>query len=220
MNKLLRTTYDGSHTIYNSEIDEYYHSIFGAITESKYIFIDKGLNYSIANPVKVLEIGFGTGLNAFLTLIECLKNNKPIIYESIELFPLITELARNLNYAELINPLYAKYFIQLHECKWNENITIIPGFCFKKIYGNVTEIEIPLGFDVVFFDAFSPEKQPELWSEGVFSKIHKAMNQGGILTTYCAKGEVKRLLKDMGFKVELLSGPPGKRHIIRAIKCY
>ncbi len=218
MNRLIKTSSDGSHTIYNAETDEHYHSIFGAYTESKHIFIENGLNRSKANPVKVLEIGFGTGLNAFLTSIEGFKSNKKIIYEGIEMNPLEPEIVQSLNYPAIINPSYTQLFIQLHESKWNETLELTPNFSFKKILGDATKIRLSSGFDVVYFDAFSPEKQPELWSERVFNKIYKAMNQNGILTTYCAKGSVKRLLKSVGFKIELLSGPPGKRHMIMAIK--
>ncbi len=218
MNKTIITSQDGSHTIYDEEIDEHYHSVFGAYTESQHIFIENGLNFSKLNPVKILEIGFGTGLNAFLALMESYKNNRYIIYDSIELFPLEMNIAKKLNYAKHLAPSFSSHFIELHSCEWNKQNQITKSFLFNKILGNVLEINFSDNYDVVFFDAFSPEKQPEMWDKKLFEKIYNVMNTGGVFTTYCAKGIVKRTLKETGFKVELLPGPPGKRHIIRALK--
>jgi len=218
MNKILITSKDGTHTIFDKEIDEHYHSVFGAYTESQQVFITNGLNSSGRNPLNVLEIGFGTGLNAFLAMIEGQKNNRIIFYEAIELYPLVPELTRNLNYAELIAPSFASLFFEMHNCKWNEQIAITKSFNLKKIPGDALEMELTNIYDVVFFDAFSPDKQPEMWDGRLFEKVYKAMNTGGVLTTYCAKGIVKRALKEKGFKVEVLPGPPGKRHVIRAVK--
>jgi tRNA U34 5-methylaminomethyl-2-thiouridine-forming methyltransferase MnmC len=218
MNKILITSKDGTHTIYDKEIDEHYHSVFWAYTESQHVFINNGLNYSGKNPLNVLEIGFGTGLNAFLAMVEGQKNNRIIFYEAIELYPLVPELTRNLNYVELIAPSFSSLFFEMHNCEWNKQIAITKSFNLKKILGDALEIEFTNIYDVVFFDAFSPDKQPEMWDGRLFEKIYKAMNTGGVLTTYCAKGIVKRALKEIGFKVEVLPGPPGKRHVIRAVK--
>ena len=218
MGRVLKTTEDGSHTIYDKKIEECYHSIHGAITESQHVFINNGLNFTNTNPVKILEIGFGTGLNVFLSLMEVLKNNRNIYYESVELYPLESAIIESLNYTEIVAPELLTFFKKIHECIWNENISFAPNFSLKKILGNILEIELTTLYDVIFFDAFSPDKQPEMWTRKIFDKIYRAMNVGGTLTTYCAKGLVKRNLKESGFTVEIIPGPPGKRHMIRATK--
>lgn len=217
-NIILKTSQDGTNTLFDVAKGEHYHSIFGAYTESQHIFISNGMNSSDKNPVKILEIGFGTGLNAFLSLIEGCKNKRKIIYESIELYPLLPDITDILNYPDLIAPSFSSQFLEMHNCEWNKRIPITESFSLKKISGDALKIDFGNGYDVAFFDAFSPEKQPEMWSSKMFEKIYNAMNVGGVLTTYCAKGIVKRALKGNGFKVELLPGPPGKRHIIRALK--
>jgi tRNA U34 5-methylaminomethyl-2-thiouridine-forming methyltransferase MnmC len=218
MNKILITSQDASHTIYDQEKDEHYHSVFGAYTESQHVFITNGLNFSNKNPLNILEIGFGTGLNTFLTLIEGHKNNRVIAYESVEMYPLDPELTHKLNYAELICPSFSSLFIEMHSCEWNKQIAISKSFVLKKILGDALKVELTGNYDVVYFDAFSPEKQPEMWDGNLFEKIFKTMKTGGVLTTYCAKGNVKRILKKTGFNIERIPGPPGKRHMLRAIK--
>ena len=217
-NIILKTSQDGTNTLFNISIGEHYHSVFGAYTESQHVFITNGLNYSIKNSIKILEIGFGTGLNAFLSMIEGYKNKRNIFYESIELYPLMPDITDILNYPDLIAPSFSSQFLKMHKCEWNKQITITEGFILKKISGDALKVNFGNGFDVVFFDAFSPEKQPELWDKRMFEKIYKVMNESGVLITYCAKGLVKRVLKLAGFKVERIPGPPGKRHMLRGIK--
>jgi tRNA U34 5-methylaminomethyl-2-thiouridine-forming methyltransferase MnmC len=218
MNCNIALSEDGSHTIYSKEFKEHYHSIHGAITESLHIFIENGLHTIKTNPVNILEIGFGTGLNAFLTLIGSVNNKRLVYYETLELYPLEKEITDTINYADFFKNEFKNYYHQIHECKWNEKASITKEFEFKKIKGDATKYEFSTLFDLIYFDAFSPENQPEMWTKQFFEKLYLSMKQGGILTTYCAKGIVKRTLKEIGFSVELLPGPPGKRHIIRAVK--
>jgi tRNA U34 5-methylaminomethyl-2-thiouridine-forming methyltransferase MnmC len=220
INRLITISDDGSHTIYNENIDEHYHSKFGAITESVHVFIHNGMNYLSKNDIRILEIGFGTGLNAFLSCSEALNKNKILNYTGIELYPLDTTIIEKLNYPLEINPELANEFIQMHKCSWGIEHQITPYFSFTKINKSAIDFEPCSMFDVIFFDSFSPEKQLELWSVEMFTKLYKALNSGGVLTTYCAKGIVKRALREAGFKVEVLPGPPGKRHIIRALKVF
>jgi tRNA U34 5-methylaminomethyl-2-thiouridine-forming methyltransferase MnmC len=217
-NRYVKVSDDGSHTIYNPAIDEHYHSKFGAITESVHIFIQNGMNMSNKNPLHILEIGFGTGLNAFLSYNEAIKRNIEVHYCGIELYPLEMNTINDLNYPKVINPNLQNDFNSIHLAPWDTEHTLNDSFSFKKIKGSAIEIELTSQFDVIFFDAFSPEKQLELWSVEMFKKIYENTNTGGILTTYCAKGIVKRALREAGFKVEVLEGPPGKRHMVRAVK--
>ncbi len=214
----LLITNDGSHTLFVSEIDECYHSTQGAIQESLHIFIEAGLKQCSKPEIHVLEIGFGTGLNAFLTMIEAEKSNKKIHYTTIEKFPIDVEKASQLNYPEKLSPLYRKAFEMLHLLPWNEEVQMKPNFLILKIQADFTQLDFTEMYDVVYFDAFSPEKQPEMWSEALFVNIFKQCNSSAIFTTYCSKGIVRRALQYAGFKVERLEGPPGKREILRGLK--
>ncbi len=212
-----RTTSDGSTTLYNGDIDECYHSMFGARNESMHIFIESGLKQCDKTQINVLEVGFGTGLNAFLTALEAEKSNTRIHYTTLELYPLTTDIYSQLPYAETAEE--RSLFDELHTCAWEETIPISPYFSMTKLQADLCAIQFDRKFDCVFFDAFSPEKQPELWSTSIFEKIYHAMNSGGVLTTYCAKGIVRRTLQDVGFIVERIAGPiGGKREILRARK--
>lgn len=218
MNRTIITS-DGSHTLFNAEIGEHYHSTFGAVTESEHIFIRAGLGVlsSDLKEIRVLEIGLGTGLNALLAMRWAEDNNKQLDYFALETFPIEKEIVDKLNYPELlgINP---EKFVDIHEAK-SGKVKISDQFYFTFQQTTLQESILPLNhFDVVFFDAFSPEVQPEMWTETCFAKIAKAMKQGGILTTYSCKGIVKRALKSAGFQIEKLPGPPGKREFLRAVK--
>ncbi|NCP45702.1 MAG: SAM-dependent methyltransferase [Flavobacteriales bacterium CG18_big_fil_WC_8_21_14_2_50_32_9] len=215
----LKTTSDGSHTIFDSSINETYHSIHGAIQEAKHIFIEAGLKHKQQlSEINILEVGFGTGLNTILTLIEGQK--APLIYTTIEKFPLNISIIKKLNYSTQLNltATQEKLFLKLHTCTFKNIHQITPTFKFLKIDNALENYQPATKFDIVYFDAFSPEKQPELWQQCIFEKIYASMNRNGILVTYCAKGIVKRALIASGFSVEKLPGPPGKREIIRAIK--
>lgn len=216
----IEITADGSATLYLSEMDEHYHSVKGALTESLHVFIQTGLRFSSANPITIFEAGFGTGLNAFLTLLESETSRRKITYYTIELYPLPIEQVNMLQYPQIIAPEHAFYFEAIHQAEWNTPVEITPYFTIFKIKDDLTRITLPPeSFELIYYDAFAPEKQLDLWSEEMFSKIAGAMRPGGILTTYCAKGEIRRRLQRAGFTVERLPGPPGgKREILRATK--
>ena len=214
----LLITEDGSHTLYVPEIDECYHSSHGAIQESRHIFIEAGLKMCFKNEINMLELGFGTGLNAFLALIEVEKVGKKIKYTALEKFPVEMEKINNLNFAHQIESNKISLFQFMHQSEWNKEIEITPQFSLTKVECDFTSYNIESQYDIVFFDAFSPEKQAEMWTEKIFLKIYTHCNPGAILTTYCAKGIVRRALQNVGFEVERLAGPPGKREILRATK--
>ena len=226
-NSQLKITEDGSHTLFVSEIDECYHSTKGAIQESMHIFINAGFKQCVKPDVNVLEIGFGTGLNAFLTLNLLTTNeeisgkkieNKIINYTAIELFPVEIEKVIQLNYPEIIDKNKRTLFEKLHTCEWNKAVKITDNFTLTKLNADFTAIELNGTFDMIYFDAFSPEKQPEMWSEEMFKKLYLCAAENSVLTTYCAKGSVRRAMQAAGFQVERLPGPPGKREILRARK--
>lgn len=218
MQTTIQLTEDGSHTLYVPSINESYHSTHGAIQESKHIFISTGLNYCKLSSIRIFEIGFGTGLNAFLTLLEAEKQKKTIHYTSIELYPVEWEKTAQLNYVNQLAPDRKIDFEHLHNCEWEKDVPITPYFTLKKINANFACYEPIPCFDVCFFDAFSPEKQPELWVSNRFQTLFASTGNKAVLTTYCAKGIVRRAMQDAGFKVERLPGPPGKREILRATK--
>lgn len=216
MRRVIEQTEDGSATLFVPELDEHYHSVKGARTESQHIFIDMGLKASVVRQPHILEIGFGTGLNALLTLEAAEEEKRLVHYTGIELYPLTWEEVNSLRYSE--NPL----FRTLHATPWEEDVNITPFFTLRKTQADVNEWRRKnqsSKFDIIYFDAFAPEKQPEMWNEALFRSLYAAMNINGVLTTYCAKGIIRRLLQAVGFKVERLPGPPGgKREILRATK--
>ena len=222
MQRRLEITEDGSHTIFLSDINEHYHSIHGAVQESNFIFIDSGLKYlnKTSENINILEIGFGTGLNALLSYYEAQKANNIINYFSVEPYPLEKEYFSKLNYPEFVDDKNAtQVFNKMHNCDWDKLIKISETFYLKKIKGFIQNINLNnILFDVVFFDAFSPKVQPQLWTDIVFEKIFLLMKKNGVFITYSTKGSVKRNLKKAGFIIENIPGPPGKREIIRAIK--
>lgn len=214
-------TSDGSHTIHSSRFGVTYHSRFGAIQESMHVFIQAGLRYKAAqNPrLAVLEMGFGAGLNALLTLLEALRKNLDIDYTTVEAFPISTEQSAQLNFTRALNaPELEESFQSMHRMDWGLRTALAPGFHFTKWKQTFEAYQAERTFDVIYFDAFAPGAQPELWEIPLLEKMYKALNPGGALTTYCAKGSVKRDLKALGFIVESLEGPPGKREMTRAHK--
>jgi tRNA U34 5-methylaminomethyl-2-thiouridine-forming methyltransferase MnmC len=218
-------TADGSHSIYVKELNEHYHSVHGAIQESKHVFIDAGFQYMASTlltssaTLNILEIGLGTGLNALLTFIEAKKNSTPIHYTAIEAYPISAELATHLNYIELLNEQnYQSVFNEMHCCEWNKNSALSGQFNFCKIKNALQQISFEDTYQLIYFDAFGPPVQPEMWTEAIFAKLYVATKPGGCLVTYCAKGEVKRTLKKVGYTVESLKGPPGKREMVRALR--
>ena len=216
MNKnQIKYTEDGSTTLYAPEINETYHSIHGAVQESLHIFINAGLKECKEQNINILEVGFGTGLNAFLALIEAEKSNKNIVYTTLEKYPVSEEIVQQLNYTKTYNAQYQEYFAKIHSCEWGKTQKISSHFSINKIQCDFTHYNDLQQYNVIFFDAFSPEKQPEMWSEKMFEKLYKHCATDAILTTYCAKGAVRRALAAAGFKVERLNGPVGKREILR-----
>jgi tRNA U34 5-methylaminomethyl-2-thiouridine-forming methyltransferase MnmC len=213
-------TLDGAVTLYDQRFDEHYHSVFGAVTESAHIFIREGLQYLNRNPVSVFEIGFGTGLNAYLALLHCLQHKISLTYYAIEKFPLPLETLASLNYPTRLtkDETSRRLFLDMHDAPWDSRIRLTPFFFLHKIQADITLYKPDFGYDLVFFDAFSPKKQPEVWTFSVFESIVKNLQPGGILTTYCTRGEIKRTLKEAGLRIEIIPGPPGKRHMLRAIR--
>ena len=203
-------TADGSKTLYSDKFGEHYHSLSGAAGETNHVFIEAGYLSSMADPVSVLEIGFGTGLNAWLTLQQAVKLQRQTYYESIELYPI-----HKNTICELSDDAIFRY---LHTAAWEQPIEITPCFVLHKRKSDLLQTVFTRKFDVVYFDAFSPAVQPEMWSRNIFTNLYYAMTTGAILTTYCAKGEVRRTMQNAGFAVERLPGAVGKREMLRARK--
>lgn len=220
----LITTEDGSHSLYHKELQETYHSFHGAYRESIHVFMLYGLDSWLARnprkyPIRVFEVGFGTGLNAWLALVWAEQNQIPVLYHTIEPFPLEKEVYSQLNYIEHDHGIwhYHKYFNALHEAPWNEGGPVSEYFNMKKDQVTLEEAQL-YPSDVVFFDAFAPSKQPDLWKKEILEKVTDAMRPGAVFTTYCAKGQLKRDLKELGLATETLPGPPGKKEMTRAWK--
>lgn len=215
----LEQTADGSYTLYVPELDEHYHSVKGALTESRHIFIDMGLKHSSVPSPRILEIGLGTGLNCFLTFIASEETGREIHYTGIERYPLQEEVIRTLDYPSLIGKGHEEAYFAIHQTSWEKEVSLSPSFTLRKIEGDFTRYTFKEKYDIIYFDAFAPEKQPEMWEQSLFDSLYHSLNEGGILTTYCAKGVVRRMLQAAGFVVERLAGPPGgKREILRATK--
>lgn len=211
-------TGDGSCTLYNPGAGEHYHSTFGAVTESEHVFIKNGLETMICNPIRIFEMGFGSGLNALLACRFAEQKHIPVYYCGIELYPLDFPLISKLNYSELTGTS-PELFQSLHLLNWSEEHIINPDFTFRKVHTDLLSISTgEKSYDIVFFDAFSPQSQPELWTVDIFRNIFESLTPGGILVTYCVKGIVKQALRECGFTVKVLPGPPGKRHMLRAVK--
>ena len=220
MKKEIVKTSDGSNTLFVPELDETYHSTHGALQESLHVFIREGLQFrSELKEVSILEVGFGTGLNALLSFIETDNANIKIEYTSLEAFPLEWEIVEQLNYMDLVHfEKYADPFKKIHTCEWESFSEISSGFSLRKLKVKLQEVPFENEFDLIYFDAFAPRVQPDLWTEQIFASMYKALKPGGVLVTYCAKGTVKRALKAVGFELQSIPGPPGKREMSRAIK--
>jgi tRNA U34 5-methylaminomethyl-2-thiouridine-forming methyltransferase MnmC len=198
------TTSDGSHSLLNEELDETYHSRHGAIQESLHVFIKNGLEFFPKDEVNVFEVGFGTGLNALLTA----QSRKKIDYTTIEPFPLPEEIFALLNYEP------RELLLQLHR---NPDLQTA-NFKFKKLYTTLGSVQLDQVYDIIYFDAFAPSKQPAMWEFPMIEKVCNALTPGGLFVTYCAKGQLKRDLKSLGLEVETLAGPPGKKEMVRGTK--
>lgn len=219
MKREILTTKDGSTTIHLPELDESYHSKHGAIQEAYHVFIKNGLSLFEGKPVSILEIGFGTGLNAFITYLEAKKTNQIINYVGVEAYPVHLDEALQMNYVSELNANYeSAIFSKIHECSWNEKHSISSNFSLTKreqLFQDINDIQ---EFDLIYFDAFGFRVQPELWSLEIFQKMFTSLKSGGVLVTYACRSSIKNAMKDSGFVVEKLPGAPGKREMLRAIK--
>ena len=212
-------TKDGSKTLHMPEHNEQYHSIHGAINEAEHVFIKNGLRECEQDKLTIFEMGFGTALNAFMTYLESKKTSQNVRYYTIENNPLPLKLVESLEYPDILNARNEEsIFSLLHTSEWNALTTITPSFELFKISDDIQKLTLDDKVDLVYYDAFGPRVQADLWTERIFSIISAVMKPESILVTYCAKGEVKRILKRLGFVVETLPGPPGKREMVRAKK--
>lgn len=221
MKKTFIETGDGSITLHIPEWNEQYHSKHGAIAEANHVFIKEGWQHyfseNTADSIKILEIGFGTGLNALLTFFESQKDNKSVMYQTVEAYPLELEHIEKLNYPDLLN-VSKDVFLKIHTEKWEIENTISDNFSILKQQKFFDEIENTNEFNLIYFDAFGARVQPELWTESIFSKMYQSLQSGGKLVTYAANGNARRAMLAAGFLVERLPGPPGKREMLRATK--
>ncbi|MCG8331546.1 MAG: tRNA (5-methylaminomethyl-2-thiouridine)(34)-methyltransferase MnmD [Chitinophagales bacterium] len=214
-------TQDGSHSIHSEKFGVSYHSKYGAIQESRHVFLEAGLYAQLEDKeeVAVLEIGFGTGLNALLTYQEAEEKKLRIRYDTFEAYPITLAEAITLNYPSLLGKgVMEEVFNEMHKAAWSTPIRLGDYFTFTKYNELFQRIDYPETFNVIYFDAFAPNAQPELWETELMEKMYNALKPGGMLVTYCAKGAVKRVMKGLGFTVEALKGPPGKREMTRAVK--
>jgi len=213
------TTADGSKTIQIEDWNEQYHSVHGAVQEAYHVFIKNGLSLFQDRPLSILEIGFGTGLNAFITLLEAKKKGLTVTYKGVEAYPVLPEELRELDYSTALGQSEnEEYFLKMHQTPWGHSHEITQKFFLEKKQLDFREVSDTNVFDLIYFDAFGARVQPELWTEEVFEIMFKAMKEGGVLVTYSAKGSVRRAMQQVGFVVERLPGPPGKREMLRALK--
>jgi tRNA U34 5-methylaminomethyl-2-thiouridine-forming methyltransferase MnmC len=224
MQRELMITNDGSHTVAIPSMGVTYHSHHGAIQESTHVYINAGLEYYLqknktTETLSIFEMGFGTGLNALLTLIKAEELQKKIVYEAVELFPIDNQMADSLNYCKTLDrPDLEPVFLSLHNSDWEKEIKITSYFTIKKIRKSAEDFNQGNNYHLVYFDAFSPAEQPELWTIPIFSQVYAMMKEGGVFVTYCSKSEVRRNLASVGFDVKKIPGPRGKREMILATK--
>jgi tRNA U34 5-methylaminomethyl-2-thiouridine-forming methyltransferase MnmC len=217
MNTQVVLTADGSHSVYNPEVGHHYHSVYGAVQESQRVYVELGLWHAfdmVEGPIRVFEMGFGTGLNALMTLREAIRHNRSVEYVAIEPYPIDTDDVRQLNYDDVLNTFW---LADVHDAPWDVPTPITPYMMLTK-YQTPLEYMPSIGlFDVVYYDAFPPEGQPELWTQEIFEKVASMMHKDSFLTTYCSKTTVQNNLRAAGFTVEKHSGPARKREVIRAV---
>lgn len=218
----IRATGDGSPTLFSPVFHATYHSVHGALQESLHVFIRAGLHFVTARfpgkPLKIMEAGLGTGLNAWLTALDASENRIPVQYLGIELYPIPITLLDALRYADAHRPEEHDLYLAIHHGAWEEPLPLTPFFTLTKNAVDVGKASLPGDVDLVYYDAFGPETQPELWDESALARMAGTLAPGGCLVTYCAKGEVRRILRRLGLIVERLPGPPGKREMLRACK--
>lgn len=224
MSNVIKQTQDGSQTLYSEQFDATYHSIFGAVEEAIHVFIAGGLDFALRttnDEVSIFEMGFGTGLNAWLTYVTSVRRNLTINYTSIELYPLDKSIWSNLNYVQSIpcNQAEQNAFVKINDCDWNAYINISKTFRLKKLSEDIINYPfISESLDIIYFDAFAPNTQGILWEEELHIKLYNSLKPGGALVTYCAKGAFKRMLKHVGYTLDSLNGPHRKHEMTRAVK--
>jgi tRNA U34 5-methylaminomethyl-2-thiouridine-forming methyltransferase MnmC len=218
MKREIRLTADGSPTLYVPELDETYHSMHGSVQEANHVFIQNGLALwiGVENNINVLEVGFGTGLNAFLSAQYALEHQLVIQYTGIEAFPVEEAIWRELSYFQ--KPEEQAFYHDLMAAPWEEPLALNSNFTLAKLKTSIQDWKATAHFDLIYFDAFGPRAQAEMWDKAIFEKLHASLNKGGMLVTYCAQGQFKRDLKALGFELLSLPGPPGKREMTRAHK--
>jgi tRNA U34 5-methylaminomethyl-2-thiouridine-forming methyltransferase MnmC len=220
----IQTTQDGSHTLHATQFEVDYHSKYGAIQEAETVFINAALlafaeNIAPETTITILEMGLGTGLNALMTFAAAIEHNLSVEYVAIEAYPIPQTIAAQLNYGEVLHFAQAKdYLHTIHTAEWTNTVLLDAHNSFQKLEMRFEAINFYEEFDIIYYDAFAPSTQPELWTVEMFEKLYAALRPNGILTTYCAKGAVKRALRSAGFRVESLPGPVGKREMTRAVK--
>ena len=218
MKKEIIQTKDGSTTFYLPELNETYHSKNGAIQEAYHVFIKNGFSLFEGKPISILEIGFGTGLNAFITNLESQNNNQTVDYVGVEAYPITQEEALTMNYANQIDASKTEVFQKIHQIDWEIKTQLNTTFQLtkrKQLFQDIVDIEV---FDLIYFDAFGYDVQPELWSDKIFEKMFIALKSGGVLVTYACRSVIKNSMISAGFKIEKLPGAPGKREMLRASK--
>ena len=220
MKREIVETGDGSKTIRIVDLDENYHSSHGALQEALHVFIKNGLlEFKEKSQISIFEMGFGTGLNTFLSAIKSSELKLKIEYSGVEAFPISEDEIIDLEYAQLVGGENVELYKKIHSSSWEEMNEISAFFTLKKIKNQLQNLELEKeSFDIIYYDAFGPRAQDEMWSVELFKKMYDSLKVGGFLVTYCAKGQVKRNMKEVGFTVEPLPGPPGKREMTRAWK--
>ncbi len=215
----IKQTADGSNTIYLPELNENYHSFHGAIQEAKHVFIENGLDqFASKSEISIFELGFGTGLNALLTYLWAETNQVKIQYTSIEVFPVPIDICKKMDYPSQLDQSSSEVYSKLLDAEWGQLVSLSKNFFIHKIKGAIQEWSNNQNFDLIYFDAFGPRAQPEIWELPILEKMYNSLKVNGVLVTYCAQGQFRRNLKSLGFKVESLPGPPGKREMTRANK--
>ncbi|MBN1989310.1 MAG: tRNA (5-methylaminomethyl-2-thiouridine)(34)-methyltransferase MnmD [Bacteroidales bacterium] len=218
MNFEIQKTADGSDTVLNKSLGIHYHSTNGAITEAEHVFISAGFNYFSQSDIAILEVGFGTGLNAALTAMHAKEKSVQVWYVGLERYPLTADITREIGYKTQLPPAAATAWNAINNAPWNTKTTIDSSFAITKLETDFTTWTTNQPFDLIYFDAFAPDNQPEMWALEQFKKLFAMLNPNGVLVTYSAKGVVKQALRNAGFTVKRLQGPPGKHHMLLAIK--
>ncbi|MEJ6506348.1 MAG: tRNA (5-methylaminomethyl-2-thiouridine)(34)-methyltransferase MnmD [Crocinitomicaceae bacterium] len=219
MKRELRITEDGSHTLYVPELDEHYHSIHGALQESNHVFLKNGFFKMNNNPLRILEVGFGTGLNALITACAAFDSGVITQYVGVEAYPVPAEMMLQMGYPSVMNDLNAgPYFSKITNAIWGNKADIHSRFSLTKINDTVQNYQNKAPFNLIYFDAFGPKVQGDMWHKDVIQKMYDVLEPKGKIVTYCAMGQFKRDLREVGFEVSCFDGPPGKREMVTAQK--